>query len=67
MPQPLKLDRPVDLHIVLPTTLYGEVTMQLYSDAHGRIPQGKLSGTIAEALRMWLEIRKGKLTIMETR
>lgn len=63
MPQPRKLDRPVHVHLKLPETLMGELHIQLYSEAHGRIPQGKLSGFIEEAARLLLAIRKGEVTV----
>jgi len=66
MPQPRKLDRPTDVHIVLPETLVGELTVELWSEAHNRIPQGKLSGFIEESIRLLLSIRRGEAKITAT-
>lgn len=63
MPAPRKLDRPIDLHVVLPETLMGEITVTLFSSAHGRIPKGKLSGFLEEAARLLLAVRQGKVTV----
>ena len=45
MPAPRKLERPVDLHLMLPAPLVGEVHLVLYSDAHGGIPKGRLASS----------------------
>lgn len=38
-----KLDRPIHVHLKMPASLIGEVNLLLWSDAHGRVPLGKLS------------------------
>lgn len=46
-----KLDRPVHVHLKLPAPLIGEVSLLLWSDAHGRVPLGKLSEFFELAIR----------------
>jgi hypothetical protein len=46
-----KLDRPVHVHLKLPAPLVGEVSLLLWSDAHGRVPLGKLSEFFELAIR----------------
>jgi hypothetical protein len=50
-----KLDRPVHVHLKLPAPLIGEVSLLLWSDAHGRVPLGKLSEFFELAIREKLE------------
>jgi hypothetical protein len=46
-----KLERPVHVHLKLPAPLIGEVSLLLWSDAHGRVPLGKLSEFFELAIR----------------
>lgn len=46
-----KVDKPVDLHLRLPAPLVGELTLLLWSDAHGRVPLGQMSDFIEIAIR----------------
>lgn len=59
MGAPRKLERPVDLHLMLPAPLVGEVHLVLYSEAHGGVPKGRLSEFAEAAFRRHLaELKK---------
>lgn len=51
MGRPAKLDPPISVHLRLPTSLVGQLQLLLWSDAHGKIPLGKLSEFCEIAVR----------------
>ena len=50
-----KLDKPTHVHLKLPEPLGGAGSLLLWSDAHGRVPLGKLSEFFELAVREKLE------------
>lgn len=55
MPAPLKLDRPVLLHLSLPSSLRARLDLHLVSDLEGRVPKGAYQTFFAERLREFFE------------
>lgn len=43
MPRPRKADRPIPVHVYLPESLHTRLTLLLWSEVEGRIPQGAWS------------------------
>lgn len=57
MPRPKRTIRPVRTVIFLPEDVYSTLTMELYSQALGRIPMGAWSGYFLDLARRDLEAR----------
>lgn len=58
MPNPRKLDRPVETAFSIPTSVISKVRLELYSEIEGRIPHGALSKLATELFKEWL-IKRG--------
>lgn len=55
MSRPRKIDRPVDVHIMLPSSLVAEIELRLYSELQERIPLGARAKFYEEAARRYLD------------
>lgn len=60
MSRPRKIDRPVDVHIMLPQSLVAEIELRLYSELQQRIPLGARATFYESAARMYLAHLKGQ-------
>ena len=54
MSRPRKIDRTVDVHIMLPQSLVAEIELRLYSDLQQRIPLGARAAFYEQAVREYL-------------
>lgn len=51
MPRPLKIDRPQQVHVHLPQSVYSLLRTRLYSEVEGRVPHGEFSRYITDLIR----------------
>ncbi len=58
MARPRKVDRTVDIHLLLPETLIAEVELLLYSDIEARVPHGARSKFFTTAAQQYLTALK---------
>lgn len=57
MARPRKLDRPRQIEIRLPESLYTRLMAELHSDLEGRVPVGAISSLYEELTATWLKTR----------
>lgn len=57
MPNPRKLDRPVETAFSIPTSVIAKVRLELHSEIEGRVPHGAMSKLVTELMVDWLKIR----------
>ena len=49
MPQPIKTDRPSEIHTTLPSSLVARIYAVLWSEVEGRVPRGAMQGFLRRA------------------
>jgi hypothetical protein len=54
MSRPRKIDRSVDVHVMLPSSLVAEIELRLYSEMEQRIPLGARARFYEAAARQYL-------------
>lgn len=57
MPRPKLLDRPRQLNVSIPATVYSKLQAELHSDVEGRVPHGLVSTVVEDLIRGWLRER----------
>lgn len=51
MPRVKKIDRPIEKKLSIPKSIHDRVELLLYSELEGRVPLGKWSEFVVEALQ----------------
>lgn len=57
MAPPRHIDRPTRIEIWLPESLHAKLKLELFSEAEGRVPKGRMSDLGKELFTNWLAER----------
>ncbi|UOF77856.1 hypothetical protein [Bacteriophage sp.] len=61
MPRPKHIDRPIEAKVNIPSSLFTQVQLQLYSDLEQRVPYGAFSRYVVELIKKDQErLQQGK-------
>ena len=57
MARPKKAEPSHRLEVLIPSSIYAKLRMELYSELEGRIPHGDLSNLVSALVADWLRAR----------
>lgn len=58
MPRKPETDRPIDLHLTLPESVHGRLTLFLHSELENRVPKGAFQRFFLERIRDFFDSKR---------